>query len=235
MVDLLKIWALTYILTRPITILLVLVAFTFLMMLAAVFVKFKNGWLSLCSFLALEIIGLVAIYMLTCPVSKSDDLHLKAEVLQTISDVTPEGVVIPKRFRQQVVPLLGIELPSEKSEYFQSAKDYILGSRFDGKLRLCHSSAYSGLVLYDSAGRSINESLLSEGYAYCSGVSPKQYLIIQKKATRAERGIWSLPVAQYPSRPNTFREGVIIWLVLVESCSLSVLTLVLWERKRKLV
>lgn len=233
MVDLLKIWTLTYVLTRPTVVALILVAFTLLMILAAIFVKFKNGWLSLCCFLILEAVGIFAIYTLSCPVHNSDDLHLKAEELQAISDVSPNGVVIQKMFRQQVIPLLGIELPSESSEYFQSAKGCILDSRFEGKLRVCRSSAYSGLVLYDATGSSINEILLSEGYAYCSGVSPKQYLNIQKKAIRAKRGMWSLPVAQHPSQSHTFREGVIIWIVFIESCSLSVLMLVLWERKRK--
>lgn len=233
MVDLLKIWTLTYLLTRPSIILAILVAFTLLMILASIFVKFKNGWLSIFCFLLLEAVGVCAIYILSCPVQNSEDLRLKAAELQAISDVTTDGVVIQKRFRQQVVPLLGLELPSETSEYFQSAKDCILDSRFDGKLKVCRSSAYSGFVLYDATGSSINETLLSEGYAYCSGVSPKQYLIIQKKASRAKRGMWSLPVVQYPSQSNTFREGVIIWLIFIESCSLSVLMLVLWERKRK--
>lgn len=233
MVDLIKIWALTYLLTRPAIILLLVCVFTLLMLLAAVFVKFKNGWLSLSCFLILELVGVIAIYTLACPVHHTDDLHLKAAELQAISDVKPEGIVIQRRFRQQVVPLLGIELPSETSEYFQSAKDCILDSRFSGKLRLQRSSAYSGVVLYDASDSSINETLLSDGLAYCSGVAPKQYLIIQKKATRAKRGMWSLPVVQYPSQSHTLREGVIIWLVFIESCSLSVLMLVLWERKRK--
>ena len=224
-----KVWLISRALSNPSTWIAILVAFSALLLLLAIFVKFKNGFISLICFVIVEAVGLVGLASLLNNNIYSDNLYLKDAVIQQFTDVSSQGVIYRKRFRVSATPLLGITLPDEDSSYFQEARNKILSARFNGGLYMSTSSAYSGVVLYDSGLKSINEQLLQEGLASTTSVCPKQYSRIQAKAIQNKRGIWQ--VSSGPAKVSTvIIEVSRAWLILLLSvCAGVVLTP--WLRK----
>lgn len=215
MIDLIRTFVLMYVLTRPVVWIGLLVAFTLILLLCALFIKFKNGWVSWISFILFETVGVILIISLTKSVYFSDDLKLGAIEVKSIVDVTEEGVVFERRFRPRATPLLGVEFPS--GENFQPVRERILSSCFDKKLFVCKSSAYAGVVLYDAEKTCINETLLREGLAYVSGTAPQQYIKLQKRASETKQGIWAQPVVCL-SRPCVdpgLVKEFILWLATI--------------------
>ena len=233
MIDLIKTFMLMYVLTRPAVWIGLLITFTLILLLCALFIKFKNGWLSWFSFILFEVVGLVLIVSLTRNTYYSDNLKLKSPEVKSVLDVTEEGVVLERRFRPRATPLLGVEFPSGNN--FQPVRERILGSCFDKKLFVCKSSAYTGVVLYDAENRCINEALLREGLAYISGTAPRQYIELQKRASETKQGIWAQPVVR-STRPCVDPRAIkefILWLAFIQA-GITLAVLVICLRRRKL-
>lgn len=205
-----------YVLSKPAVWIGLLAVFTILLFVSALFIKFKNGWLSWISFLVLEIIGLITVLAFTRN-ALSEDLKLSDPEAKVIVDITESGVVFERRFISKSTSLLGVELPDKTSEYFQPAKDRILNSCFSKKLFVCKSSSFPGVVLYDAEKNCINELLLKEGLAYVSTPAPNRYITLQKKASETKQGLWSLPVVrEQPKYLNTkLLDYSVEWLVII--------------------
>lgn len=225
-VGLLKLWLIVKVVSNPVSWIIILGVFTLLLVLSAIFIQFKNGWVSIVSFILLEILAWGAIISLTSQRVGTDDLRLDKGKVVSCVDVTSEGVVIKKRFRTTTVSLLGLRLPDSESVYFDSAKDLILQSRFSGNLYLHYSSAYPGVVICDSNFNSLNEELLKRGFGRTDVVTPKQYLTIQKKAVKDKRGMWEISSFSKIT-PSILRYSV-TWLIFVSSvCIAMVITICL--------
>ena len=209
-----KVWIITRALTNPVLWIGMLGVFSALLLFLAIFVKFKNGYLSLACFILFEAAGVVAIASLWGNNVYSDNLQLQGGEVQQINTVKPNGVVCRKRFVLRTTPLLGISLPEKDSPYFSQARDKILNSRFQGRLYVYTSSSYSGVVLCNAESYSLNEQLLREGLASTTRVSPKQYVRLQTEAVQNKRGMWQ--VAAAPKKASdalvVFSE---IWLRLI--------------------
>lgn len=232
MIDLIKTFMLMYVLTRPVVWIGLLIAFTLILLLCALFIKFKNGWISWVSFVIFELVGLVLIISLTKNTYYTDDLKLSPAETKNVLEVTEDGVVFERRFRPKAAPLLGVEFPT--GENFQPVRERILSSCFDKKLFVCKSSAYPGVVLYDAENICINEILLREGLAYVSGTAPRQYIKLQKRASETKRGIWAQPVvcASRPCVDPKLIEEFILWLAMILAAA-ALMVIILWLKHQR--
>lgn len=227
-INLIKLWIVVKAASCPITWIVCLGLFTILLILSAIFIRFRNGWVSVVSFILLELLAIGAIVSLTSRHLGTEDLKLDKGKAMSCIDVTSEGVVIRKRFRTVTVSLLGLRLPDSESVHFDSAKDLILQSRFSGNLYVQYSSVYSGVVLCDSNFNSLNEELLKQGLSSVDIVSPKKYVSLQKKAIKGKRGMWEFSSYQ-KSRPSILEYSV-TWLIFVSSVCLT-LVVTTWLKK----
>lgn len=220
-----------HVLSRPVVWVGILAIFTILLFLSALFIKFKNGWISWVCFVLLELTGVIVVLAFTRN-ALSEDLKLSEPEVKVIADINEKGVVFERRFIQRTTPLLGVELPDKSSEYFQPAKDRILNSCFSKKLFVCKSSSFSGVVLYDAEKHCINELLLQEGLAYVSTPAPNQYISLQKKASETKQGLWSLPVVR--SQPDYLNvellNGSVLWLIAILAIATSIVIILCLRR-----
>ena len=223
-----KVWLITKVALSPWLWIGILILFSAFILFLAIFVKFKNGFLSLVCFLLCEGLGVAALVALLSNNVYYDNLYLGERTTQQFSDVTPDGIVYRKLFRTVSEPLLGIALPKE-GMYFDQAKELILNSRFSDSLYMYRSSAYSGVVLCDSENHSINEQLLYDGLAKTTKVTPKQYTHIQQGSIKARRGMWAISAVPV-NKPSILLEFTIVWLALILCVSTSV-ALTTWLRK----
>lgn len=234
-VEIVKIWLITYAVTKPITWIIIVALFSVLLLLSAMFFKFKNSWFSIISFIILEFLAVATAVILCGRYFVFNELHLNEGVEKKVVSVTPDGVIFDRRvFRNRATPLMGIILPEEDSEYYTQAKDMILNSRFNGSLRVYESSAYKGVVLKNAKGDSINEELLINGLAYADSVSPKSYIKIQNKAIESGRGLWSKPRAIKCLDYSPLVDNTVFWLMIVYTLAL-VIVIPWQQRKRKLL
>ena len=225
-VSLAKLWIIVKVVSNPVSWIVILGLFTLLLILSAIFVQFKNGWVSVISFIVLEALALVAIISLTSQRIGTEDLRLDKGKAVSCVDVTSDGVVIKKRFRTTTVSLLGLRLPDSESTYFDSAKELILQSRFSGNLYAYYSSVYSGVVLCDSNFNSLNEELLKKGLGKTDVVAPKQYLALEKEAVKGKRGMWE--ISSFSRRTPSILRYSVTWLIFVSSaCIAMVITICL--------
>ena len=224
----LKVWLITKALTTPMAWVGLLLLFSAILLVLAIFVKFRNGVVSLICFLIFEGIGVVVLIALFSNNLLSDGLCLRESEVRTFTDVTPQGIVSRKRFRYISTPLLGISLPDKESIYFEKARDTILNARFSGSLYVSQSDAYSGVVIYDDKFNSLNELLLREGFASTTKVTPKQYSRIQKKAIRERKGMWEISSAPIEASYVILKYSE-IWLTFIISVCTSV-ALMTWLR-----
>ena len=220
-IGILKVWIITKALVNPMAWIGILILFSVINLILAIFVKFKNGFVSLASFIVFEFLGVVALVALLSNSLFRDNLVLGEGVVQTINDVSSKGLVYKKRFRTVTEPLLGIELPDEKTPYFTKAKEYILNARFPDSLHVYRSSAYTGVVIYDSEFNSINEQLLYDGLARTAKITPKQYSRIQSGAIKAKRGMWEVATAPEQESVAILQYSA-IWIVFILSLCTSV-------------
>lgn len=231
-VEIVKIWLVTYAIAKPITWVIIIAVFSVLLLLSAIFFKFKNSWVSLTAFLILEFAGIATAVILCGRYFVFNELHLNEGVDKKIVSVSSEGVIFERRFfKNRATPLLGIELPEEDSEYYTQAKDIILNSRFNGSLRVYESSAYKGVVIARVKGESINEELLVNGLAYAASVSPKSYIKLQNKAIEAGRGIWSKPRALKCLDSSQLVDYTVLWLMLIYTIAIAII--LPWRQKRR--
>lgn len=231
-IGILKVWMITKALTTPIAWVGLLLLFSVILLFLAMFVKFKNGFVSVASFIVFEVLGVIMLIALFSNSFFRDNLCLKESEIQEFTDVTPKGMVSRKRFRTISVPLLGVSLPDESSIYFSQARDTLLNARFSNKLYVAQSEAYSGVVLYDEKFNNLNELLLREGLASTAKVTPKQYSRIQTKAIRDKKGMWGVSMAPPVCLEESWDilDYSEIWLTFIISMCTSV-ALMPWLRK----
>lgn len=228
-IGILKVWLITKALTSPTAWVGFLLAFSVVLLVLAMFVKFKNGIVSLVCFILFEFLGVVMLISLFSHNFTADNLCLKTSEVQAVSDITPRGIVSKKRFRLVSTPLLGISLPDEDSIYFQQARERVLDARFAGSLYVAQSESYSGVVLYDKEFNSLNELLLQEGLARTAKVSPKQYHSIQTKAIQSKKGMWEVSAAP-PRESASIIKYSEVWLTFI-LCVCTSVALMTWLRK----
>ncbi len=231
-VEIVKIWLVTYAITKPITWVVIIALFSVLLLLSAIFFKFKNSWFSIISFIILEFLAVATAVILCGRYFIFNELHLNEGVDKRVVSVTPEGVIFERRiFKNRATPLLGIELPAEGSEYYTQAKDIILNSRFNNSLRVYESSAYKGVVLHNARGNSINEELLINGLAYASSVSPKSYIKLQNKAIESSRGIWSKSCSIRCLECSDLVDYTVFWLMILYTLAIAIV--IPWQNKKR--
>lgn len=222
-IDLIKLWIVVKAITNPVMWVVCLVVFTALLFVSAIFIRFKNGWISLACFIILETLGIILIISLASTQVYTDDLHLDKGAVISCIDVTSDGVRLKKRFRTVTTPLLGLKLPESESKYFDSAKDYIQRARVSGKVYVYYSSVYRGVVLCDATFNSINEGLLIEGLAAADVGAPQQYIRLQQEAVKDKRGMWE--IAAYKPQDLSILQYSVYWLLVINSvCIATVIT-----------
>lgn len=219
-IDLLKLWIVTKAITSPIAWIACLVLFTVSLFVLSLFIKFKNGWISTVCFILLEIFGVISVISITNTHIYTDNLHLDKGTVVNCIGVTPDGIIIKKRFRRVTVPLLGLKLPESESLYFSSAKECIEKARFSGNLYIHYSSVYKGVVICGANFNSINEELLKWGLARADIAAPRQYIRIQQEAVKDKRGMWE--IASYTPIKTSILQYSVTWFLFINSVCLTV-------------
>ena len=197
-----------------------LVLFTLALFVSAIFIKFKNGWISAICFILLEIFGVIAVVSITNTRIYTDNLHLDKGAVVNCINVTPEGIIVKKRFRKVTVPLLGLKLPEGESKYYSAAKEYILNACISGNLYIHYSSVYKGAVFRGATFNSLNEELLKQGLARADVAAPRQYIRIQREAVKDKRGMWE--IASYTPMKTSILQYSVTWFIFINSVCLTV-------------
>lgn len=163
------------------------------------FVRFKNGILSLISYIIL--VSIPAVLLTINIVNNSmpvEDLKLSDIKVERYVGVSGEGIQFRRTFLRIVnEPLLGIQ-PTTDRQRIDDFVAFIQRTYPDGNIAYRTSKKYTGIMLVDAASNDLNLALIKDGYFNIAVKAPNQYLVAANNARSRGVGVWASKVGLQP-------------------------------------